>query len=184
MFPILFIINLIGFSILGLLLYIIYLPFKIHFKRSGKLSTKASRTINVVYFYSIILAVLGFTYYQAEPPESFYEEEFKTITLRDIPESAEFISKEASYPDFHGDYCSSARIQLSKKDYQKLLTEIDNNPALTVSEEDFGGFEESQQIPGKRPLKSFDRKITGEEDEYYNIQFYEGNIVVINICIT
>lgn len=178
-----FIICLIIFSVLGAIVYLIYLPLKIYLKENGKLTILTSKKVNIAYIFIILLAAIFYTYDGACPRESFYEEEFKYVTLRKIPESAEFISKEASYPDFHGDYCSSALVQFSEKDYQKLLNELNNDPALTPSKEDFGNFEEKQESPG-HVVKSFDRKIKGEEDEFLNIQFYDNNTVMINVCIT
>jgi hypothetical protein len=34
------------------------------------------------------------------------------------------INKEASYPDFHGDYCSAALMQVSIADYLQLFNEL------------------------------------------------------------
>jgi hypothetical protein len=115
-----FILVTLGISIIGGILYIIYIPIKSLLLSSGKLSPERNKRINKIYMYLLITIIVVITYIGIFPDESFYAEEFKDVTLRELPNSAEFISKSASCPDFHGDYCSQSQIRLSKKDYSKL----------------------------------------------------------------
>jgi len=78
-------------------------------------------------FYSIYTAVY--------PTDSFYLNEFSEVTLRQPPTSAEVIRKEASYPDFHGDYCSVSLIKLSKHDYKNLLKELSEDKRMKKNQE-------------------------------------------------
>ena len=118
-------------AIAGGIAYLIYIPFKLWLLRSGKMSTARSRLINKIYIYLLFVIVLGITYAGIFPDESFYADEFKDVTLRELPKSAEFVSKSALYPDFHGEYCSQSEIKLSKKDYSKLLWELHKDDRLT-----------------------------------------------------
>jgi len=176
------------FTIGGGILYLIYLPFKIYFIRTQKLSPVLSRKINIVYVLTILLAIAYFTYDSLFPSESFYEEEFKTVTLREIPESGEFIEKSASYPDFHGNYCSSSQIKLSNSDYKKLLEGLSNDKRIAEEKEITYFAEFSNTLKGKKTnsiTRKFTRKIEGKENYHLTILFYNDNqTVFVNICVT
>ena len=75
---------------------------------------------------SISLVLFGiYTIYTAiYPPESFYKDEFELNMGFPLSNSISFIKKQASYPDFHGDYYSTATIEISEKDYKKILHKI------------------------------------------------------------
>jgi hypothetical protein len=121
------------------------------------------------------------------PNDDFYFDEFKSVTLNEIPASAEIINKSATYPDFHGDYCSIALIKLSKEDFKSVLNKIQNNHKLQPSKmmwspefEHVINYEEVSSIS-----KGFVRQINGEEDEYRYIGFLkDGKTVVVTVCIT
>jgi hypothetical protein len=176
------------FSIGGGILYLIYLPFKIYLTRKQKLSRELSRKINIAYVLTILFTIIYITYDSLYPSESFYEEEFKTVTLREIPESAEFIEKSASYPDFKGEYCSSSQIKLSKSDYDKLLKELNDDKKITEEKEIvfFSEFKNTlKEKEETKIIKKFTRKIEGEEDHYLNIFFYnDEQTIFVNICVT
>ena len=78
---------------------------------------------------SICLSLFGiYTIYTAiYPPESFYKNEFKANMGFRLSNSINFIEKQASYPDFHGDYYSTAIIEISEEDYKKILLKISNS---------------------------------------------------------
>jgi len=84
--------------------------------------------IPIIFYYPIYIAV--------HPPDDFYKYEFKEIVGMDFPKSGDIIRKRASYPDFHGDYCSSALIEFSEDDYQQILEYVkgsmifDNNTIM------------------------------------------------------
>lgn len=118
-------------GVLGALVYLLYLPFKKKLLKSGKLTKENSKAINRIYMIGILLLTIYQTYTAFYPSKSFYEEEFKSVTCRTIPRSANFIRKAASYPDFHGKYASSSQINLSNQDYQQLLQELDTDKRFT-----------------------------------------------------
>jgi len=122
------------------------------------------------------------------PGRCFYVEEYKMVTQRSIPKSAKFISKKASVPDFHGDYCSSAQIKLSKEDYDKLLDEFRNDPQITVTDRIQIYFEEFERVlHDKKPeniIYHFIRKVPKNSDYLLYIGFYnDGQTIFVNVCI-
>jgi energy-coupling factor transporter transmembrane protein EcfT len=61
------------------------------------------------------------------PGDSFYKGEFELITGMECPRSAKVIEKDASYPDFGGDYISCALIEFSTEDYNKIIETVRGN---------------------------------------------------------
>lgn len=176
------------FGLVGGVLYLIYVPFRNKLKQNGKLSVNRSKKINWIYILVLLVFCIYQTYDSFFPSESFYEEEFKEVTLRDFPKSAEFISKNASYPDFHGDYCSSSQIKLSKEDYQRLLLELKVDNRITKNGENIG-FEEFFKTLGEKKSDKFayefTRSMEGEEDHYLYIAFYDDNqTIFVNVCVS
>ncbi|RVU01346.1 hypothetical protein EOD41_05115 [Mucilaginibacter limnophilus] len=77
---------------------------------------------------SIIIAYITYSIYTAfYPDDDFFFQDFKTVTLKDVPKSAKIIAKDASYPDHHGKYISVSLMKLSKHDYKKLLDQLTND---------------------------------------------------------
>jgi hypothetical protein len=69
--------------------------------------------------------VIGWQVFTAFSPDAdFYRGEYKVVTLREAPISAQVETREASYPDLHGNYCSKARFSLAPADYQRVLGEL------------------------------------------------------------
>ncbi len=124
------------------------------------------------------------------PRDSFYYSEFKEVTLRDIPKSAVIIRKDASYPDFHGDYCSASLITLSTNDYNSLLNDLTNDKQITLNKAgEICGSEELDKVMGnykkEQIINSFTRTIPGEEDHYLYIGFLDDKKnIVISVCVT
>lgn len=121
----------------------------------------------------IFLFIFYSTYTAIFPTDDFYYQEFKTVTLRQIPKSAVIVKKTASYPDFHGDYCSGTKIKLSKRDYNELLKEIKADERLHPG--DMLGSSELAEVMGNNPTNQlsyiFNRSIANEEDHYLSIGF-------------
>lgn len=72
-----------------------------------------------------VIAVIAFELYTAYYPlDSFFKNDFLTVTGIDFPVSGNFKFKEASVPDIHGDYTSCAVIEVSESDYEALRSKI------------------------------------------------------------
>jgi hypothetical protein len=71
------------------------------------------------------------------PNEGFYEEEFTRHTSLTFPESASFLTKEATYPDQFGDYQSMAVIELASEDYRLIREKLGSDSLFRISPELF-----------------------------------------------
>jgi hypothetical protein len=185
-FVFLFILLLSGIA--GGILYLVYFPIKKKLIKSGKLSARKSNQINLAYALIIYIFSAYQAYTAVYPTDSFYENEFKTVTFREIPKSAEIVKSTASYPDFHGDYGSSAQIKLTKIDYKKLLKEISSDNRISKTNEIIGMSEFDYAIGDKKAKNikhKFIRKIKGKNNHHLFIGFYDDNqTIFVNICIT
>ncbi|MES2829473.1 MAG: hypothetical protein V4687_15035 [Bacteroidota bacterium] len=183
----LFIIVSIAIGLGGALLYLLYFPIKRILIKKGKLSKQTTKKIEISYIIFLFLLSGYLTLDTIYPSEAYFREEFQKVTLRELPDSGIFISKSASYPDLHGDYCSSSQIKLSKQEYTHLLEELKKDRRLTYGG-DPGGFEEFDYTLGNKSTDniafSFDRPVKGK-DLYYCIAFYnDGETIFVNVCKT
>ncbi|MCG2617692.1 hypothetical protein LZZ85_25550 [Terrimonas sp. NA20] len=171
----------------GGIVYLIYLPFRNYLIRKGKLTAEMNRKVNIAYIFVILVLSGYFTFDAFFPGKSFFKNEFNTVTLRELPESAIFIEKNASYPDFHGDYCSSSQIMLSQIDYTNLLNEITNDTRISKDKYIVGSDEFSKTLGDKKAgdiTNVFRRRIGVNNDFYYYIGFYkDGRTVFVTVCV-
>ena len=124
------------------------------------------------------------------PTDSFYLSEFKKVTGTEAPASAVIVRGEASYPDFHGDYCSATLVTLSERDFQELLFQMKANYQLEATGTGpMGGSRELEHVLGNRRkeklLHSFRRTVFIKSDQYWEIGFFtDRKTVVIQLCNT
>ncbi|WP_426328470.1 hypothetical protein [Pedobacter sp. R-06] len=124
------------------------------------------------FFYSIYTAFY--------PQDSFYFEEYETVVRKTVPKSAEIISKSASYPDIHGNYCSVSLMKLSDQDYGNLYRHIYQNkefenPELVISET----LTEILNLTTAKNIVWRQRKKTGEDWNHYFIGFLKDRKSII-----
>lgn len=122
------------------------------------------------------------------PTDSFYFHEYETVTLRKAPEGAKVLNKTASYPDFHGDYCSASKILLPPGEYERLLNELSADSRFTKNGELMSSSEfetaMGETTPGQISC-NFTRPIPGEEDHYLYIGFLDDKrTIIVYICVT
>ena len=123
------------------------------------------------------------------PLDSFYLSEFKKVTLREAPKSATVKNKDASYPDFHGDYCSASLITVSKDYYSSLLNQITNDIRFTKNKPgEIIGSNELYKVMGdfktEQIFYSFTRSIAGQENHYLYIGFLDDKqTILISVCV-
>lgn len=151
-------------------------PRSAHFVRVSQRVTYVAFAVFVVYQ----------AYFAIYPPDDFYFGEFEEATLRRAPQDAVVTAKDASYPDFHGDYCSFSRIRFTQPSYSKLLEDMSADKRL--ASEDGGGFTSSGIANLKlEPLKivrTF-RRADLEMDHHHSVHFLEdGAQVDVQICVT
>jgi hypothetical protein len=176
----------IGNGILGGIVYLVYNIFRYRFLQSGKLSKKRDRQINKLYVSLLILISAVQTYLAFYPTDKFFFNEFESVTLRKIPSSAVVIKKEASYPDIHGEYCSSSLLNLSNKDYDNLYNELTMDNRFKKNGEILSA-EEFDRILNKE--KSKDIEYFVQVRDYKKIWDYcyigflgDKHTIVINKC--
>ena len=174
----------------GLMIAIISIPTVVAFIIFRWLRKKRIKYVGII----LLIIAPSWTIYEVYtaiyPRDSFYYSEFKEVTLRDIPKSAVIIRKDASYPDFHGDYCSASLITLSTNDYNSLLNDLTNDKQITlIKAGEICGSEELDKVMGnykkEQIINSFTRTISGEEDHYLYIGFLDDKkTIVISVCVT
>ena len=185
---IVFFVILIIVGIVGGLIYLLYLPIKSKLIKNGKLTKGRSRQINIAFVSILVLFSAYMTFDAFFPSKSFYEQEFKSVTLREIPKSAKFLEKNSSFPDFQGEYCSSSQIKLSKAEYKKLFSELSLDNRFTKNGQVIFSAELGKSL-GEKSLKkigyNFIRQIEGSDGHYLFIGFYDDmETVFVNICVT
>ncbi len=179
--------------ILFVLLIIVALPI-VFLRYIYKLLTKRGYKLNGYILICINLMLALYLFLTSEiyegfyPTNSFYFDEFTEVTLRKPPKSAQIINKFASYPDFHGDYCSASLIKLSKEDYNLLLNELTNDNRIIKGVKLIGSNELDNVIGNYKEeniIHSFTRHIPNEEDHYLYIGFLDDKqTIIVTICVT
>jgi hypothetical protein len=82
--------------------------------------TRYKRNFRITLFILIIL-YSGFETYQAYYPSMrFYIKEWQFFTSMELPKNVKILSRAADYPDFHGDFSSSAIFKVSNQDYLRI----------------------------------------------------------------
>ena len=137
--------------------------------------------------YAGLVSFIGYHAYRAlYPADDFYFAEFETVASRKPPREARIIAKDATYPDFHGDYCSFSRIEVSRQSFHQLLEELSTDRRMTPS----GGNHVSEgaflrmKLPPLRVMKSFARN-DSKSDHHYSIAFLENESEIeVQVCVT
>ncbi|MFY0608615.1 MAG: hypothetical protein JXR10_17995 [Cyclobacteriaceae bacterium] len=134
-------------------------------------------------------AYFGYSAYTAiYPTDEFYLGEFKEVTLREAPKSIQVTRKTASYPDFHGDYCSASILTLDERDYEQLLIELKNDERLSIEDRISGSSELDEVLTSEQSEQiefGFIRSRPSETDHYRYIGFLnDGRTIVIHLCVT
>ncbi len=171
-----------------LIIIIILLPTVIAFFLNRWLIKKGVKYIGLILLIAAPICTIYLIYTAINPTDKFYYDEFKEVTLREIPESAKIIRKSASYLDFHGDYCSASIIKLSKNDYRILLSELNNDSIIIKNAELIGNSQLNKilgEIRTEQIVYSFTRIIPEEGDHHLFIGFLDDNeTIIVTICYT
>jgi hypothetical protein len=113
------------------------------------------------------------------PADEFYYQDFEKISFRKIPASADILSKSATYPDFHGDYCSAAVIELSVADYHKLLNDIKADKRFQKGEA--GGSSALHDVMNGRKETDMTNGFLNGDEGYIGF-FNDGRTVLVQFC--
>lgn len=155
-----------GLIVIFIILLILFYLYNIFCLLSGFERKKITRKLLLGLGISAVIPSFYLAYTAVYPTDDFYYQEFTRVTGLPIPPSAHIKKKEASYPDIHGDYQVTAMIELSQQDYQQLLFQLQQNPALIPSSNN------------NNTEKRFD-KITKDEADMFYIQFLQDNKTII-----
>lgn len=108
----------------GGLVYLIYLPFKIPLLKSGKLTRKLSRQINLLYF--VILCLAGITLFSFWNYRTPSKERLEEISKIKLPSNFKVLKDE--YQDMIQDYCIQYEIQFDDNGKNELIQSIKSSP--------------------------------------------------------
>jgi hypothetical protein len=132
---------------------------------------------------TVIIGLLVYEIYVAiYPLDSFYKDDFKTITGVDLDKSAIIKRKNASYPDVHGSYCSCALIKLDKQAYTSLLDKVKSDTSFNGTDEISS--EEYEYVTEHKDIDYLYKAIELDSDnEYKFIGFLkDGRTIIIHLC--
>lgn len=120
-------------AIIGIMMFVlISLPTTLAYYLKQWLTKKGYRFVGIILFIIVPIWTAYEIYFAIYPPESFYIFEFEYHTGLVLPNSVEFIAKDASYPDIHGDYWSAAVVRLSTEDFNQLKNHFFEQPRMQL----------------------------------------------------
>jgi len=112
------------------------------------LTKKGYKRVGLAILATITIGTIYFSYTAFYPTGSFYEDEFEDNTGLDFPNSGDILTKDASYPDQHGDYSATALFKIDQNDFNLILNSIQKNAKFKLD-----------TIPFKFNLANIDTKI-------------------------
>lgn len=112
------------------------------------LTKKGYKKVGLTILVTTTIWTIYSSYTAIYPTDSFYKDEFEDNTGLDFPKSGDILTKEASYPDLHGDYSATALFKTDKNDYNLILTTIQKDNKFQLD-----------SIPFKFNLPNFDTTI-------------------------
>ena len=120
--------------IIFLVIFILFILLILGIRRMFKSKKKTVKILAIISTIGL-LSITYFIYDAFYPNESFYIEEWERNTDLPFPKSADFEWKDATYPDQHNDYTSTAIIIVTKDDFDNLYKLArTNNSIITDSE--------------------------------------------------
>lgn len=130
---------------------------------------------------SIFLYLAVSVYFAIYPKDEFYKREWTRNTKMELPSSARVIQKNASYPDFHGDYCAVALIDLSPADFQNLKKEVMNSEKMRIdtTEYSIGRSHSFRKAQPEISLDELDEVFDFEHKDRFKVGFFrDGRRIV------
>ncbi|MFY0608621.1 MAG: hypothetical protein JXR10_18025 [Cyclobacteriaceae bacterium] len=145
------------------------------------LTKKGHPKIGNIVTVAVVAGTLYLVYIAIFPPTSFYEDEFEQNTGLELPNSAKFLAKNASYPDLHGDYWSAAIVELSNEDYDQLRTQLFETPKmkLDTSKYGIGITTDFDELTSKIDLNSIEVTLESTRNEWFKIALLTDGRTII-----
>jgi len=183
----------IGLFIFVLVALIIYaLGHAVGFITRLALSTRVQNAASIAKRVKIlmIVGVVSFLaygiYFAIFPDDDFFLAEAAHATKHSPPEDAVVIAKHATYPDFHGDYCSFSRLRMSQASFETYLAKLSNEASLTYtpSTQTSTGSPSGLDLPPMVAMSHF-RRNDVKSDHHYSVLFMADRThVEVQICVT
>lgn len=167
--------------IFGLPILIIYLLYRFLRKRFGKLAILLPLFIFGLIVYGIYSVIF--------PDDDYFRGEFQFITGISLPENAIIQKKATSLPiDLHGDYCSSALIEVDEDTYSQILEQVKADTRFNTHEL-IGSEELSTVVGGNENYRSlsfiYSAARRAKADDYNFIGFLDGGrTLLFERCVT
>jgi hypothetical protein len=119
-----------------------------------------------------------YLYYLLRTPDSFYHEEYKTITQTEFPKSGVIQYTSSSYKSFQGDYTSAFLIELEPKDIKTLKNNLIQKG---FKQTDGTGIidEHLDYIQSKFGTRSYVDVFTSEPGDTYMVGFLDDHKSVV-----
>lgn len=115
------------FLLLVLLVVIVVIPITISYLIYKLIKKKVRNKWWRLIALTPILFVGYYIYIALNPLDSFYKEEFETVTGMSFPDNGKILYKTATYPDFGGDYTSKAIIKLDEVSINNIKNQLTRN---------------------------------------------------------
>lgn len=130
---------------------------------------------------AVVAGTLYLVYTAVFPPTSFYEDEFELNTGLELPNSAKFLAKDASYPDLHGDYWSAAVVELSIEDFSHLKSQLSEEPKMQLDTSSYGiGITTDFDIlTSDLDMNSIDMTLVKKRGEWFKVAFLKDGRTII-----
>lgn len=126
----------------------------------------------------LIITLAGLIYVDIYPAESFYKAEFQRVVGIPFPAEGQIVFKDASDPDFFGDYTSCALIDVPAGEYKKLLAHT-REVKLKVDRADLIQTDCWDALMKRIPGQVFEAEASGEnvhrEDEFIYWALIKGH---------
>lgn len=120
-------------ALIIILLLTLLIPLAIFYFVYRWLSKKGYKKAAIVII-SVVILFIGYSIFTAiYPNDGFYKDEFLYGLKIPFPSSGKILSKDASYPDTHGKYCSCFVGELNKADYKNTVKYLKNDPHIITS---------------------------------------------------
>ena len=144
----------------------------------GTLATRAT--------YTAIIGVVSWqAWFAVFPNDDFFLAEFEQAAARPAPPGAKVLARYASYPDFHGDYCSFSRMETDHSTYDRLLAELGADSRFTAGNGTSMSIDDGEREVASLPIaRTFNRNDV-KPDHHYTIDFLgSGRHIETRVCVT
>jgi hypothetical protein len=129
-------------------LFITFIPTGLAYLVFRWLAKKGYKKVGLALLATVTIWTIYSVYTAFYPTDSFYKDEFENNTGLKFPKSGDILTKDASYPDIHGDYSATAIFKTDNNDFNEIQRAIEQNNKFQLD-----------TFPRKFTLTNFDTTI-------------------------